>query len=61
MVVYLCYFLLRSLVFYHPVDFIYHLKLGFMSSFSKLNHNFLSQNCALSAVFESLPELFTLL
>ena len=61
MAVYLCYFLFRSLVFYHPMNFIYHLKLEFMSSFSKLNHNFLSQNSALSCVFESLPDLFTLL
>ena len=41
--------------------YIYHLKLEFMSSFSKFNHNFLSQNSALSCVFESLPELFTLM
>ena len=61
MAVYLCYFLFGSLVFYHPMDFIYHLKLEFMSSFSKFSHNFLSQNSALFCVFESLPELFTLL
>ena len=36
-------------------------RLNLCLPFLSFNHNFLSQNSALSCVFESLPELFTLL
>ena len=54
-------FCLDHWAFYHPLDFNYHLKLKFVFPFLSVPINFLLQNSALSCVFESLPDLFTLL